>query len=225
MTSYLLEDRDGEPDFNLMNKLRQTLKRLKDDLLHSCELSSNNIWIPNCLHCSPFTRDVLVGMQQIFNWKPIIRSRVDRYDYTGKIKNKGPVRFLDPVYVAENNNGDIMVSDRSIVLVTDHEGNDRFKLYGLKPNGIRTDALSHILVCATKTNTVHVFDRNGEFLKHLLFIHPALISPCFLAYDTNTYQLWVESDINKRVHVNSYLTRPSGELFCFILFISSIFFV
>lgn len=123
MTSNLLEDRDGEPDFNSMNKLRETLKRLKDDLLQSCELRSNNIWLPNCLHCSPFTGDVLVGMQQLFNWKPMIRSRIDRYDYTGKIKNKGPVRFFDSVFVAENNNGDIVVSDRSIVLVTDHEGN------------------------------------------------------------------------------------------------------
>lgn len=89
MTSYLFEDRDGEPDFNLMNKLRETLKCLKNDLLQSCEFSSNNTWIPKCLHCSPFTEDVLVGMQQLFNRKLMIRSRIDRYDYTGKIKNKG----------------------------------------------------------------------------------------------------------------------------------------
>lgn len=173
------------------------------------------VWIPKCLHCSPYTGDVLVGMQQM---KSLTKGRIDRYEYTGRLKNKGPVRYYNPLYVVENNNGDIVVSDdRWRVVGTDHEGKDRFELYGLRPYGICTDALSHILVCAIQTSTVQVFDKNGVFLRHLLFRQPGLISPCFLAYDINTYQLWVWSDLNKRVCVYNYLTQPTGKSNCLLL--------
>lgn len=203
VTSDLLvvTDEDLESDVKLMNKTHETLKRLIDDLLQKCEFNTTFEWIPKCLHCSPFTGDVLVGMQQVFRRrrrKSMTRGRIDRYDHTGRLKNKGPVRYYDPLYVVENNNGDIVVSDnRSRVVGTDHEGKDRFELYGLRLYGICTDALSHTLV--------QVLDKNGKFLRHLLFRQPGLISPCFLAYDINpTTMGWV-----RHKHKSLYLQLPN----------------
>lgn len=219
VSSDLLDVEDEMSDFDLMNKTNEDLKSLQDDLLQNCEFDNDSRWIPKCLHCSPYTGDVLVGMQQIFSRrKYLTNGRIDRYEYPGRLKKKGPVRYYNPLYVVENNNGDIVVSDdRWRVVGTDHEGKDRFKLYGLRPYGICTDALSHILVCAIQTSTVQVFDKNGVFLRHLLLRQPGLISPCFLAYDINTYQLWVWSDLNKRVCVYNYLTRPTGKSNCLLL--------
>lgn len=83
VTSDLLvvTDEDLESDFKLMNKTHETLKRLLDDLLQNCESDQNFEWIPKCLHRSPFTRDVLVGMQQVFSRKKCMtRGRIDQYD-------------------------------------------------------------------------------------------------------------------------------------------------
>lgn len=219
VSSDLLDVEDEMLDFDLMNKTNEDLKSLQDDLLQNCEFDNDSRWIPKCLHCSPYTGDVLVGMQQVFSRrKYLTNGRIDRYEYPGRLKKKGPVRYYNPLYVVENNNGDIVVSDdRWRVVGTDHEGKDRFKLDGLRPYGICTDALSHILVCAIQTSTVQVFDKNGVFLRHLLLRQPGLISPCFLAYDINTYQLWVWSDLNKRVCVYNYLTRPTGKSNCLLL--------
>uniref|UniRef100_K1QSB8 Uncharacterized protein n=1 Tax=Magallana gigas TaxID=29159 RepID=K1QSB8_MAGGI len=59
---------------------------------------------------------------------------------------------MEPNYITENNNGDIAVSDYDAVVVTEREGRHRFSYTGhpaesvLRPRGICTDALSHILV-------------------------------------------------------------------------------
>lgn len=69
-----------------------------------------------------------------------------------------------------------MVSDSgSAVVVTDHEGKDRFSYTGrssrsrLKPRGICTDPLSNILVCDNVYKSVHVIDKDGQFLSSLHF--------------------------------------------------------
>lgn len=60
------------------------------------------------------------------------------------------------------------------VVVTEREGRHRFSYTGhtsgsgLLACGICTDALSYILVCDNRTETVHMIDKDGEFLSHLL---------------------------------------------------------
>lgn len=61
--------------------------------------------------------------------------------------------YICPLYITENNNGDIAVSDEGAVVVTDCGGKHRFSYISsqsgspFEPRGIYTDALSHILVC------------------------------------------------------------------------------
>lgn len=80
--------------------------------------------------------------------------------------------YIDPHYITETNNGDVVVADFDFA--ADGGGYYRFSYTGppfgprLEPHGVCTDALSHILVCDSGTNTVQIIDRDGHFLSHLL---------------------------------------------------------
>lgn len=124
--------------------------------------------------------------------------------------------YIDPHYITENNNGDVVVADFDYELcdlvVTDGGGNDRFSYIGppfgprLEPHGVCTDALSHILVCDSGTNTVQIIDRDGQFLSHLLIRPAGIFKLVSLRYDFNTHRLWVGSWYNNKVCVYRYIT-------------------
>ena len=102
-----------------------------------------------------------------------------RYDNTGKhnyIKqhNNNTPHTLDSFYITENKNGDVLVSDddRGAVVVTSREGVHRFSYTRpppstprLKPRGICTDVMSHILVSGCYTDTVQMLDRDRDGLQ------------------------------------------------------------
>lgn len=91
------------------------------------------------------------------------------------------------------------------LVVTNREGKYRFSYPAngselrLKPNGICTDALSHILVCDGKTDTVQMLDRDGHFLSHLLTGSTCKVYS--LSYDFNTHRLWVGKDLDLCVYM------------------------
>lgn len=127
--------------------------------------------------------------------------------------------FKQPLYITENNNGDVVVSDnKNAVVVTDCEGKHRFNYIGhppgsrLSPRGICTDSLSHILVVDTNTKSVHMINQDGQFLLYLLTnsqsqdIH--YIS-C-LSYDVNNSRLWVGSWKKNNVSVYRHIDRPDA---------------
>lgn len=112
--------------------------------------------------------------------------RVTRYNQIGQLTqtiqhdNTGQLTlYKNPYYITENNNGDVVVSDFEVhlsgaVVVLERGGRHRFSYTGhpsgsqLRPGGICTDALSHILVCDVRTYTLQMIDRDGQFLSHLL---------------------------------------------------------
>lgn len=102
------------------------------------------------------------------------------------------------------------------VVVTERGGRHRFSYTGhpsgsgLRPRGICTDALSHILVCDGRTNTVQMIDKDGQFLSHLLTESQEMGRPCSLSYDVNTHRLWVGSWDNNKVCVYRYITRQDA---------------
>ena len=178
---------------------------------------SDSSWTPVSVFCSPYTEDLLVGMNKLEKGKdgfsrsdkndytPI--GKVSRYDNTGQLtqtishKNSPQTRYSYPSYITENMNGDVVVSDltRQAVIVTSREGIYRFSYTGppkgpaLSPGGICTDALSHILVCDLQTKTVHMLGKNGAFLSYLLTIFSPGIETGLqsLGYDIRTHQLLV----------------------------------
>eukprot|EP00105_Crassostrea_gigas_P036697 XP_019920845.1 PREDICTED: uncharacterized protein LOC105323482 isoform X2 [Crassostrea gigas] len=175
-------------------------------------------WRPQCLYWSPSTGDLLVGMCYIHTGT----AKVTRYNQSGQLTrtiqhdNTGRGLYRYPHYITENNNGDVVVSDRRAVVVTEPGGRHRFSYtgppsgLGLEPGGICTDALSHILVYDGRTKTVQMLDKDGQFLSHLLTESQEMGEPRSLSYDVNTHRLWVGSWDNNKVCVYRYITRQDA---------------
>lgn len=176
---------------------------------------------PRCLYVAPFTGDLLVGMTAK---DASLTGQVARYNKTGELtqmikrNNTGLEIYRNPIYITENKNGDIVVSDYDIlffagaVVVTNSRGMHRFSYKGhplgsgLVPNGICTDALSNILVCDDHTHTVQMLDKNGQFVSHLLIRPSGIFSPTSLSYDVKTHWLWVGSGINNTMCAYRYMS-------------------
>uniref|UniRef100_K1PQI9 Tripartite motif-containing protein 3 n=1 Tax=Magallana gigas TaxID=29159 RepID=K1PQI9_MAGGI len=168
-----------------------------------------------CVYWSPSTGDLLVGMYN----NDIYTGKVTRYNQSGQLthtiqnNNTGRGLYSRPLYITENNNGDVVVSDRRAVVVTERGGRHRFSYTrhpsgsGLDPHGICTDALSHIVVCDWRTHTVQMLDSDGQFLSHLLIRPSGIFFPYSLSYDVNTHRLWVGSGETKTVVIYRYITR------------------
>ncbi|XP_065930892.1 uncharacterized protein [Magallana gigas] len=175
-------------------------------------------WEPRCVYWSPSTGDLLVGMCN----DDTETGKVTRYNQSGQLAqtiqndNTGRGLYREPNYITENNNGDVVVSDSSAVVVTERGGRHRFSYTGppsgsvLRPRGICTDALSHILVCDYRTKTVQMIDRDGQFLSHLLIRPSGIFTPGSLSYDVNTHRLWVGSEDNNTVVIYRYITRQDA---------------
>ncbi|XP_065929796.1 uncharacterized protein [Magallana gigas] len=183
---------------------------------------TDSTWKPWCVYWSLSTGDLLIGM---YNY---MTGKVARYNQSGQLTqtiehdNTGLGLYSKPIYITENNNGDVVVSDYAFlsqsgaVVVTERGGRHRFSYTGhpsgsgLGQCGICTDALSHILVCDGKTDTVQMIDRDGQFLSHLLIRPSGIFSPYSLSYDVNTHRLWVGSQDNNRVVIYRYITRQDA---------------
>eukprot|EP00105_Crassostrea_gigas_P043478 XP_019927626.1 PREDICTED: uncharacterized protein LOC105339862 isoform X2 [Crassostrea gigas] len=199
--------------FNI-NKLLKDMKTTTT-IIKRTDLTS----IPQCVTWSPCTGDLLIGMHNTYTRT----GKVTRYNQSGQLTQtiqnhkKGWGLFRQPIYITENNNGDIVVSDVSIsVVVTDRCGRHRFSYNGrppnsgLQPHGICTDALSHILVCDGATDTVQMLNKNGRFLTYLLIRPSGNICPHSLSYNVNTHCLWVGSLFNnKTMAIYRYIERQN----------------
>ena len=105
---------------------------------------------------------------------------VTRYNHMGQLIQTIPHSdvshspFQCPRYITENNNGDVVVSDCDSVVVTSSEGTYGFSYTGpasksgFFPGVICTDSFSNILVCDLSTSTVHMLNKDGQFLSVLL---------------------------------------------------------
>uniref|UniRef100_K1Q913 Tripartite motif-containing protein 3 n=1 Tax=Magallana gigas TaxID=29159 RepID=K1Q913_MAGGI len=177
---------------------------------------TDSTWRPWCVYWSPSTGDLLLAMHDYRTGK------VTRYNQCGQLTqtiqhdNTGLELYSVPHYITENMNGDVVVSDSSAVVVTEREGRHHFSYTGhpsgsgLRPRGICTDALSHILVCDGRTKTVQMIDRDGQFLSHLLTELQEIGEPGSLSYDVNTHRLWVGSLDNNTLCVYRYITRQDA---------------
>lgn len=97
--------------------------------------------------------------------------------------------YVCPTYIAENGNRDICVSDVNAVVVTDAGGKLRFRYQGnsgssnFDPYGICCDSKSNIIVADMKNDKIHVVDKEGEFLHHV--IYDGIKMPRALCIDEN----------------------------------------
>ena len=104
----------------------------------------------------------------------------------------------EALYMSENNNGDLFVSDvraRSVVGV-DKTGRVRFRYTGtpakrknaISPISIVTDALSQIIVADIINDCLHILNENGQFLRCVEDY--ALVKPYRLSVDSEG-RIWV----------------------------------
>ncbi|XP_056016078.1 uncharacterized protein LOC125677337 isoform X2 [Ostrea edulis] len=179
-------------------------------------LKSTSRWYPHCVCCSPSTGDLMVGMLNTDTFT----GKVTRYNSSGQHiltiehDNTGHTLYREPLYITDNKNGDIIVSDLSHgVVVTERGGRHRFSYTGpppgssLDPQGICTDALSHILVCDDNTDTVQMIDKDGHFLSLLLTRQHGIKYPRSLNYDDKTHLLWVGSWRTNKMSVYRFIQR------------------
>lgn len=224
-----------------------TINKLGADLKTETICEFDKLWRPICIYFSPSTEDMILGMARTDS----NGSKLERYNKTFKLlqtikeKKKGQALYRFPKCITENNNGDVVVCDRTepfggfgAVVVTDRDGRHRFSYTGrsqqgpiFMPFGICTDAFSRIFICDGCTNNVHVIDRNGQFLSswnHLSSIkywNNIISLPFSVGYDFNSHLLWIGSDYENKVLVIRYLDRhhnltgmfENSLLFCHLL--------
>ena len=195
----------------------------------------DSTWKPKCVFSSNLNEDLLVGLVM----EGTETGKIKRYDNKWGLKQIITLestlhsQYRSPAYITENNNGDIVVSDDRAVVVTSCEGKYRFSYtgptseYELLPRGICVDAFSNILVCDAINYTIHMIDKDGQFLSHLLTMQsPGLTNhPWSLSYDVNTHLLFVGS-CNEVLFVYRYINRNIHftcklELFLFITLMSN----
>ncbi|XP_061167536.1 uncharacterized protein LOC133176428 [Saccostrea echinata] len=134
-------------------------------------------------------------------------SMVARFDRSGRpmqsfqYNESGKPLYKKALFITENQNGDVIVSDFWYgVVVVNREGKYRFSYKGpplgprLSPHGVCTDVLMHILVCDYNTNSVHMIDKNGHFLRFILTNKHDMNEPRSLFYDNISHLLWVGSE-------------------------------
>lgn len=198
-----------DSDFNI--------KKLSEDFVPTIFIERNEFeWTPVSLFWSRITSDLLVGLKRFSSGKVL------RYDQTGILTqtvqhdNNGEI-FKVPYYIAENKNGDIVVScSLRGVVVTDRDGNFRFFYDGnnagsqIWSHGICTDALFNILVNDLSNHSVHIIDKDGNFLSYLLTRPLGILHPCSLSYDINTHRIWIGSFHNNSICVYNYISRQNA---------------
>lgn len=218
-------------------------KLLKDKKATMIFLQNNSTMRPLCIYWSETTDSLLVGMshsplryqkrepnmegsQELKIYKKsdgLACNNVTRYNKTGeKIQTiqydkTGQEMYRHPLYITENNNGDVVVSDnKEAVVVTDSGGNYRFTYTGhpsgseLSARGVCTDSLSNILIVDTKTKTVHMINQNGHFLGYLLKDSQEIENISCLCYDGTASRLWVGSRTNNNVTVYRHIDQPDA---------------
>ncbi|XP_078327692.1 uncharacterized protein LOC111117735 [Crassostrea virginica] len=209
---YIDEDKN-------INKLSSDMETTTTLIKHTYKT-----WGPLCVYCSLSSGDLLVGTCRRDADTDTRTGKVMRYDKTGKHKhsiphddNKPHGLYKYPLFITENNNGDVLVSDghRFAVVVTSGEGVHRFSYTGppsgseLWPRGICTDVMSHILVSDAYTHTVQMLDRDGQFLSYVLTRQtPGMdYKPGGLSCDVTTRAVCVGSWENNTMSVCRHINR------------------
>ncbi|XP_061182729.1 E3 ubiquitin-protein ligase Midline-1-like [Saccostrea echinata] len=135
-------------------------------------------WYPSGLCCTR-SGDILVSMgttdkshRKIVHYQgQRVTQEIDKDEHGDPIYQGG----IHIVFVVENNNGDIVASDRNArtVVVVDRTGKVRFRYNNKPPGGkesfyptqIVTDSMGHIIVVDEFNDCLHILDQNGQFLR------------------------------------------------------------
>lgn len=167
-----------------------------------------------CIHSSKINMDLIVCVHNKTNNSV----QLARYGSTGETIRDIAVDWLGqelykyPIYVTENRNGDVVVSDKEkkALVVVDSFGGHRFDYLGyhsqFSPGGICTDVYRHILVadCHFNNSSIHILDQDGKFLLVLLSTQECK-NIQFLALCVDDKNNLYVGDEGKKIKVYKYL--------------------
>lgn len=96
------------------DKNNQFIGFIDKDIINT-HIKNNNKWIYRCVYCSLLTGDLLIGMRN----EDSTCSKITRYTGPSRIQQiqydkKGNQLYFGPYYITENNNGDVVVSDKIV---------------------------------------------------------------------------------------------------------------
>lgn len=218
---------NGDNELIYVNMTKDIYK-LSSDMKTTVRLISgkNDIWHPRCVFWSSLSGDLLTGMWKYEREKNTWTGKIARYNPSGELKqtiqhnSSGHELFKEPYFITENTNRDVVVSDlgHNAIIVTEFGGKHRYSYTGppsgprLTPRGVCTDVLSHILVSDFKTHTIHMVDKDGRFLTHLLTRSDDILEPWGLSYDAKTTFLCVGSGCDNILGIYSYITRRNVDM-------------
>lgn len=152
------------------------------------------------------------------------KGKVELYSRTYKKLNtfkkdyQGYDLYGEPLYIIENFNGDICVSDwkRKAVVVVDSNGRHKFSYSGHSsdpffcPSGLCPDTHGRLVIYNSQMRTVHLIDMNGNFLSILLNKLPVpeqfdfeALGPTGLCWDKKD-NLWVGEYMEASVKIYHY---------------------
>lgn len=135
-------------------------------------------WKPWALCCT-VAGDILVAMRsrdmkhaRVVGYKGSQKTREYRFD------NNGHPLYASPIFIVENNNQDVCVSDADYNRVTVVDQNGRFKFHyngrqvstlypTFYPKGLATDSQCNILVADQQNNCIHILDRVGQLVSFI----------------------------------------------------------
>lgn len=142
-------------------------------------LSVDRRWSILSVYFSKFTGEILVRVY-LQQWSEYL-TRIERYKDGKKLSgfeyHKHDKLIVYPLFLSVNTNGDIWIADNydCHVLAYNDEGDTLSSYDGshegspkhFSPTGICNDLLGHVLVCnCHRLNpSVHLLDKNGQFLK------------------------------------------------------------
>nr|XP_022321033.1 uncharacterized protein LOC111123167 [Crassostrea virginica] len=150
----------------------KAVKKISDDDTVVTMFTTGD-WIPNGITGSA-SGDLLVCLLKGD------QSKVVRYSSTGTVlqeiqyDSQCQPLYQDAWYIAENVNGDIIVTDfkKVIVIAVDRLGIFRFTYSGrnndLDVSSVATDSVGHVYVTDFKGNKIHMLDRDGRFLRYII---------------------------------------------------------
>lgn len=188
-----------EGDLIYINPDKAIMKISRDFKREDLNIRLPYLMLPSCVYSSHFNADLLIGMWSKISgqgtWLRI--SEMTKEESFPLQYDEDELLYEYPQYITENSNQDVIVCDSSkgALVVTDVWGELRFcymghpEMAGFEPNGICTDSRAHILVSDLATNSVHVIDKDGDFLFIFLTTSEGVERPFCLNLKQDT--LWV----------------------------------
>ncbi|XP_062582955.1 uncharacterized protein LOC134244718 [Saccostrea cucullata] len=210
---------DNDWNINKLNAVNATKSTL---------IQRTDLWEPWCIYHSSSTGDLLVMMRHDTR-DPTIISKVKFIRYNSKVQpvqtiqydSSGQQLYREPMYITENHNGDIVVSDRREgVVVTDYKGKYRFTYTGparglsfgmFSPHGICVDVLLNILFCIPFNyfQSVYTIDKDGHLLAIISTKKYGVIQALGLGYDEKNHLVLVGSGKTNRLCVYRHIERQA----------------